>query len=184
MSLDQYNTEDADPLSSTNQAHNRPINGLAFSSDGFYLISLGMDEKIRLWDAYTGQNTLVNYGPHLRNRSRTTIKPLIVDESVWPPLIFVPSDDHQVLAFDMLDGRLIKRLRGSYGRVTSVDKRPGKEVSIVDAPYGIIMAHIEADAAAVQELYSASKDQEILVWEAPQKDWESTDRRPEVSEAA
>ncbi|KAI8576050.1 hypothetical protein K450DRAFT_258644 [Umbelopsis ramanniana AG] len=157
MSLDQYNTEDADPLSSTNQAHNRPINGLAFSSDGLHIISLGMDEKIRLWDAYTGQNTLVNYGPHLRNRSRTTIKPLIVDNGIWPPLIFIPSDDHQVLAFDMLDGSLVKRLRGSYGRVTSVDKRPGRE-----------------------ELYSASKDQEILVWEAPRKDSELIDRRPEA----
>ena len=135
MSLDQYNTEDSDPLSPTNQAHNRPINGLAFSTDGFHIISLGMDEKIRLWDAYTGRNTLVNYGPHLRNRSRTTIKPLIVDESVWPPLVFVPSDDHQLLAFDMLDGRLVKRLRGSYGRVTSVDKRPGKEASINSIRY-------------------------------------------------
>ncbi|CAM0137930.1 unnamed protein product [Umbelopsis sp. WA50703] len=128
MSFDQYNTENGDPLSSTNQAHNRPINGLAFSPDGFYILSLGMDEKIRLWDAYTGRNTLVNYGSHLRNRSNLTIKPLVVNEHIWPPLIFVPSDDHQVLAFDMLDGRLVKRLRGAYGRVTSVDKRPGKEV--------------------------------------------------------
>lgn len=130
MSFDQYNTENGDPLSSTNQAHNRPINGLAFSPDGFYILSLGMDEKIRLWDAYTGRNTLVNYGSHLRNRSNLTIKPLVVNEHIWPPLIFVPSDDHQVLAFDMLDGRLVKRLRGAYGRVTSVDKRPGKEVSL------------------------------------------------------
>ncbi|KAJ2955813.1 hypothetical protein NQZ79_g8249 [Umbelopsis isabellina] len=157
MSLDQYNTENGDPLSSTNQAHNRPINGLAFSPDGFYILSLGMDEKIRLWDAYTGRNTLVNYGSHLRNRSNLTIKPLVVNERIWPPLIFVPSDDHQVLAFDMLDGRLVKRLRGAYGRVTSVDKRPGKE-----------------------ELYSASKDQEILVWEAPRPDTEKNDKTPEA----
>jgi hypothetical protein len=34
----------------------------------------------------------------------------------------------------------------------------------------------------IQELYSASKDQEILVWEAPRKDSELLDRRPEVSE--
>ncbi|KAG0182116.1 DNA excision repair protein ERCC-8 [Apophysomyces sp. BC1034] len=67
---------------------------------------------------------------------------VVSDADVWPPLLYVPSDDHQVLVFRLWDGRLVKRLKGAYGRVTSAETRPG-----------------------FQELYSGSNDCEILVWE-------------------
>ncbi|KAI8393546.1 excision repair cross-complementing rodent repair deficiency, complementation group 8, isoform CRA_f [Radiomyces spectabilis] len=142
MSLDQDNAVDRDPLAETNLAHGKGVNGLTLSKDGTFLVSLGLDEKIRCWDTYSGHNTLVNYGSYFRNRFQSCLEAVVSDADVWPPLIYVPSDDHQVLVFGLLDGRLMARLRGAYGRVTSIEKRP-----------------------AYQELYSGSNDCEILVWE-------------------
>lgn len=142
MSLDQHNTPNNDPLNETNFAHGRGVNGLCFSSDGLYLITLGLDEKMRLWDTFTGRNMLVNYGAHWRNRFKSYMQATTSSSDVWPPLLHVPSDDHQVLVFELLTGKLSRRLKGAYGRVTCVERRP-----------------------IFQELYSGSNDCEILVWE-------------------
>ena len=40
-------------------AHNGHVNGLRFTSDGLFLVSFGTDNQLRLWDAFSGQNTLV-----------------------------------------------------------------------------------------------------------------------------
>lgn len=142
MSLDQHNTMGGDPLAETNIAHDKGVNGLTLSSDGFYLVSLGLDEKIRLWDTYNGRNMLVNYGSVWRNRFKSNIQATVSDNNVWPPLLYVPSNDRQVLVFELYSGQLSKRLKGAYGRVVCVENRP-----------------------CLQELYSGSNDCEILVWE-------------------
>ncbi|ORZ15891.1 DNA excision repair protein ERCC-8 [Absidia repens] len=147
MSLDQDNGVDRDPLAETNSAHgNKGVNGLTLTSDGRYLVTLGMDEKIRLWDTTNGHNTFVNYGSYWRNRFKSHLQAVVSDADVWPPLLFVPSDDQQVLVYSLLDGRLTKRLKGAYGRVTSVERR-----------------------SSYQELYSGSNEGEILVWEPTKK---------------
>ena len=61
-SLDQHNTatrENGTWLNRTNKAHDGVVNGLEFTADGAYLVSLGYDEKMRVWDLETGMNTLV-----------------------------------------------------------------------------------------------------------------------------
>ena len=40
-------------------AHGGHVNGLCFSSDGLFLASFGTDNHIRLWDTFSGRNTLV-----------------------------------------------------------------------------------------------------------------------------
>ncbi len=42
-------------------AHSGEVNGLCFSSDGLFLASFGSDNAVRLWDTFTGMNTLVNF---------------------------------------------------------------------------------------------------------------------------
>ena len=42
-----------------NTAHNGRVNGLCFSGDGLYLITMGTDDRMRLWNSSTGENTLV-----------------------------------------------------------------------------------------------------------------------------
>ncbi|KAI9275939.1 WD40-repeat-containing domain protein [Phascolomyces articulosus] len=129
MSLDQHNTDSSDPLADKNKVHGAGSNGLCFSGDSERLITLDLDEKIRMWDAYTGRNTLY-------------MEATVPGSDVCPLLLYVPSDDQQVLVYELNTGRLSRRLKGVYGRVTCVEKR-----------------------ASHQELYSGSMDCEILVWE-------------------
>ncbi|KAG2190926.1 hypothetical protein INT46_008968 [Mucor plumbeus] len=142
MSLDQDNAVLQDPLAETNTAHGKGVNGLSMTPDGRYLVSLGLDEKIRLWDTESGKNTLVNYGSSWRNRFKLHMEATVSSADVWPPLLYIPSDDRQVLVYRLLDGVLIQRLKGAYGRVICVEKRD-----------------------AYQEFYSGSNGGEILVWE-------------------
>jgi DNA excision repair protein ERCC-8 len=134
-------------LADTNTAHGKGVNGLTVTSDGRYLVSLGLDEKIRLWDTETGHNTFVNYGSNWRNRFKLGLEATVSSMDVWPPLLYIPSDDRQVLVYGLLDGTLIRRLKGAYGRVICVENRD-----------------------AYQELYSGSNGGEILVWEPPMHD--------------
>ena len=45
--------------SSVTTAHGGYVNGLHFTADGLHLVSFGTDDRLRLWDAITGRNTLV-----------------------------------------------------------------------------------------------------------------------------
>ncbi|OAD02295.1 hypothetical protein MUCCIDRAFT_111665 [Mucor lusitanicus CBS 277.49] len=144
MSLDQDNAAMRDPLAETNTAHGKGVNGLTMTPDGRYLVSLGLDEKIRLWDTESGENTFVNYGSSWRNRFKLHMEATVSSTEVWPPLLYIPSDDRQVLVYRLLDGVLVQRLKGAYGRVICVEKRD-----------------------AYQEYYSGSNGGEILVWEPP-----------------
>lgn len=138
---------DRDPLADANTAHGKGVNGLTVTNDGRYLVSLGLDEKIRLWDTETGHNTFVNYGSSWRNRFNLGLQATVSSTAVSPPLLYIPSDDRQVLVYGLLDGMLIRRLKGAYGRVICVENR-----------------------YAYQELYSGSNGGEILVWEPPMHD--------------
>lgn len=139
-------------MAETNTAHGKGVNGLSLTNDGRYLVSLGLDEKIRLWDTETGQNTLVNYGSNWRNRFQLSLEPTVSGPDVWPPLLYVPSDDRQVLIYRLLDGVLVHRLKGHFGRVSCIEKRD-----------------------AYQEFYSGSSASEILCWEPPMQDDDNDD---------
>ena len=41
-------------------AHGGYVNGLCFTADGLHLVTFGTDERVRLWDAFSGKNTLVS----------------------------------------------------------------------------------------------------------------------------
>ena len=38
----------------TGKAHQGAVNGLTWTDDGWYIISAGHDERMRVWDAATG----------------------------------------------------------------------------------------------------------------------------------
>ncbi|KAF9204398.1 DNA excision repair protein ERCC-8 [Haplosporangium sp. Z 27] len=140
-SLDFHNSNSA-PLAESNTAHTRTVNGVTFTPDGLHLITTGHDDKMRLWNLYTGQNTLTNYGTMIRNQFVHNLSPLISPMSAgFPNYVFHPSDDRSILMFDMMDGSLIKHLKGSYGRVTALAWRP-----------------------RTLEMYSAGSNHDILVW--------------------
>ncbi|KAI8603107.1 DNA excision repair protein ERCC-8 [Dissophora ornata] len=140
-SLDLHNSN-SPPLSESNSAHTRTVNGVNFTPDGLYLVTTGHDDKMRLWNMYTGQNTLTNYGTMIRNQFVHNLTPLISPISAGSVYyVLHPSDDRSILMFDLMDGSLAKRLTGSYGRVTALAWRP-----------------------RTQEIYSAGNDHDILAW--------------------
>ncbi|OLL25250.1 DNA excision repair protein ERCC-8 [Neolecta irregularis DAH-3] len=142
-SLDQHNSGEL--LGAMNTGHTGACNGLQFTSDGIHLISLGHDERIRVWDLVNGRNTLVGYPPIIRNRFMRNMNPCITDiRSVETPLIFVPSDDGYLLEFQLFEGALVKKAFGVNGRLTSVTGRVGEE-----------------------EIYTGASDGNILRWRTP-----------------
>lgn len=79
----------------------------------------------------------VSFGPYIRNQHRMEVAPWITPpEACLSPLVFVPSDDAEVLCFDLFSGQLVSRFRGmerhAIGRVTCVTGRPGHQVSEVE----------------------------------------------------
>lgn len=142
-SLDQHNTasrEQGGWLTTTNTAHDGVVNGLEFTSDGLHLVSIGHDEKMRVWDLESGLNTLVisdlktnvddqvSYGPVIRNQHRMEVLPWITPPDMCHlPLVYIPSDDAEILCFVLHTGKLVQRIRGmkrnARGRVTCVAGR-------------------------------------------------------------
>lgn len=57
-------------------------------------------------------------------------------EACLSPLVFVPSDDAEVLCFDLFTGHLVSRFRGmerhAIGRVTCITGRYGHQVFAVE----------------------------------------------------
>ena len=40
-------------------SHDGHVTGLKYTSDGLYIVSSGSDEKVKLWTAQDGKNTMV-----------------------------------------------------------------------------------------------------------------------------
>lgn len=86
---------------------------------------------MRLWNLYTGQNTLTNYGTMIRNQFVYSLVPVMSPMSAGSPTyVFYPSNDRSILMYDLMDGSLVKRLTGSFGRITALAWRPRTQVGI------------------------------------------------------
>ncbi|NWZ62211.1 ERCC8 protein, partial [Acrocephalus arundinaceus] len=60
--LDQHNGEKSKASSeAANTSHNGRVNGLCYTSDGLHLLTIGTDDRMRLWNSSTGENTLVSF---------------------------------------------------------------------------------------------------------------------------
>lgn len=137
--LDQHNGEIAKSSSeSANTAHNGRANGLCFTSDGLHLLTIGTDDRMRLWNSSTGENTLVNYG-RVCNGSRKNLK-LAVSHGCRPDFAFVPVDSC-IAVYDIYAGQLLTELRGHYNYVNCCTFQ-----------------------SYFQELYSGGSDVNILAW--------------------
>ncbi|XP_075382516.1 DNA excision repair protein ERCC-8 isoform X2 [Mycteria americana] len=56
--LDQHNGEKSKASSeAANTAHNGRVNGLCYTNDGLHLLTIGTDDRMRLWNSSTGENT-------------------------------------------------------------------------------------------------------------------------------
>ncbi|KAI8590429.1 WD40-repeat-containing domain protein [Geranomyces variabilis] len=137
-SLDQYNSAGSTHVSTeeTATAHTGAVNGLAFTSDGLKLVTTGHDQTPRLWDMPTLHNSLANYGPHIRNKARFALHPVITPlDACSPPLLFHPSDSRQTVVLDLFTGAEVMRLKKHTARVACAALRGGGTQDVFSGGY-------------------------------------------------
>ncbi|KAI9033577.1 WD40-repeat-containing domain protein, partial [Phycomyces nitens] len=118
-SLDNENAEFS--KIETNRAHQAAVNGLVLTLDGSSLVSLGLDEKIKHWSTYDHRHSRTHYyGSGVRNHVRHNCGLAVSDKDVWPPLVYLPNDNH-ISVFDVNRGNRVQELTGMFGRATCVD---------------------------------------------------------------
>lgn len=138
LSLDQHNGKGGSRSSAINTAHNGHVNGISFSSDGLHLLTYGTDDRLRLWDTFTGKNTLVNFG-RVHNPSRKAIK-LCQSSGTSNEVAFVPSGSN-IEVFEVLTGQHVVTFGGHYNNVNCCTYQQ----------------HFQA-------LFSGANDTNLLVW--------------------
>lgn len=164
-SLDQHNGKGIAISNSSTTAHNGHINGLTFSSDGLHLLSYGTDDSLRLWDVFSTENSLVNYG-RVYNLGRKHVQ-LAVSNGLSQDLVFVPSDNN-IIVFELYTGKRLAKLVGHYGNVNCCyyDKHFQELYSggvdthlLLWSPYGITEQRIESQSIVdVQGTQEAQQD--------------------------
>ncbi|KAK3091401.1 hypothetical protein FSP39_019634 [Pinctada imbricata] len=138
MHLDQHNGLESDNYFDGCTSHGGYVNGLCFTQNGLHLLSYGTDNRLRLWNTTTGQNTLVNYG-RIRNDSKKCVQFSVFNGS-RTNFVFVPEASN-IKVFDMHNGNRLSILRGHYTQVNC--------------------CKLHRD---YQELYSGGNDCNILIW--------------------
>eukprot|EP00069_Balaena_mysticetus_P018472 bmy_11406T0 len=138
ITLDQHNGKKSQAVESANTAHNGKVNGLCFTSDGLHLLTVGTDNRMRLWNSSNGENTLVNYGK-VCNDSRKGLK-FTVSCGCSSEFVFVPYGS-TIAVYTIYSGEQITMLKGHYKSV---------DCCVFQSNF--------------QELYSGSRDCNILAW--------------------
>lgn len=145
------------------KSHSGAVNGVLWDSSGDSLISSGHDEKIRVWDAHTGANTLTNFGPAVKNNHTSTLLPLLSPSSLTgvgtQKEILIYPNPRELLVYELHTGKLLSRLRTpSYANShTAVSAGSGTR-NVVNRTTSL------AWRAHDVEVYSAHSDGTIRCW--------------------
>jgi DNA excision repair protein ERCC-8 len=130
-------------------SHNGAVNSLVWSHDGVFLLSSGADNRLRLWAAASGANTLVNF-PRIRNQVPQGHSMAIGSDD---RTVFHPNGKH-IGVYNMLTGELLSQLDGHFDTIKGC----------VVCPYR-------------DELITGGLDRQILSWTPAadaQRAWRST----------
>lgn len=146
--------------STRRQAHRGPVNGIVWTENGRHLVTCGHDQRVRVWDTSTGANTLANFGPMVKNHGLAPCIPVLPPTQNFQPgadVMFYPNE-HEILAYELFDGKLFRRLR-----------RPQPEKRLPDtAPKGQRNTKERITSLAWRahdvEMYSAHQDGSIVAW--------------------
>jgi len=131
-------------------AHDDAITSLQWAPDGLFLYSSGKDNKIHMWNADNGKNTLVNFGGARNAAEKANQMAISSDGSV----LYHPNG-FDILALEAQTGRKLGLLRGHMDKVNCC----------VFHPFS-------------QELYSGGSDRQLLYWvPSMNEDKESGERR-------
>ncbi|EFR00039.1 DNA excision repair protein ERCC-8 [Nannizzia gypsea CBS 118893] len=162
---------------SRSRAHNGTVTGVRWTSNGSHLLSAGQDSRIRVWDASTGANTLVHFGPRIRNSASLHLAeraPLVLPESnsavtlspgheavLWPN--FNDQDDRgEIFMFGIHDGVLLKHLR--VPGLISREKLRGRPTALSAARINALAWRSNGASGEGMEMFSAHGDGTIRSW--------------------
>ncbi|PSN60625.1 WD40 repeat-like protein [Corynespora cassiicola Philippines] len=142
------------------KAHRGPVNGIVWTEDGKHVVTCGHDDRIRVWDTDTGANTLVNFGPMIRNSGLAPRIPLLVPalHSLTEQDVMFYPNRNEILGYELFEGKLIRRL-----------KLPEQHKPVAEASSKIqrnTKERVNALAwrAHDVEMYSAHSDGSISAW--------------------
>ena len=141
------------------KAHQGAVNGIKWTDGGSYIISAGHDERMRVWDAATGANTLASFGPTLKNSHLSNLPLITCPTSSLPPgkeVLFYPNEK-EVLMFELHEGRVLKRLKVPGPTMAAVRSKTGERN--VKSRTTAIVWRGQADG-----MYSAHTDGQIRAW--------------------
>ncbi|KAK6530052.1 hypothetical protein TWF694_003426 [Orbilia ellipsospora] len=113
-------------------AHVGGVNGLLWTSDGRRVVSAGMDGKIRVWGMEDGRNAGVVFPPVVRNKYQAAFPMVITGDQCGDDQMLWIGSEEQLVAFDIEDGRMLKRVgipkievKDGIGRITGLIDRKG-----------------------------------------------------------
>ncbi|KAJ5550817.1 hypothetical protein N7461_005515 [Penicillium sp. DV-2018c] len=182
--------ENRPAFSRSARAHNGPVTGVRWTSTGSHIVTTGQDSRIRVWDSATGANTLVHFGPRVRNASSSHLAervPLIVPRGamnpgnetlLWPN--FNEQDDRgEIFMFGLREGTFIKRLRVP-GLTAGSQHVRGRSSALSAARINDLVWRGNGASGEGIELFSAHGDGTIRAWVSRDPD----DELSETEEAA
>lgn len=167
------------------KSHSAAVNGLTWTGDGSYIISAGHDDRIRVWDAATGANTLASFGPTLKNGHLSNLPLVVTPPGTTAPtkdLLFYPNEK-EILVFELHEGRLLKRLKVPGPNIAAVRSRTG-ESNVKNRITGLVWRGLASG------IYSSHTDGQIRAWlprtaedDDLEEEEESLSRRDELEES-
>lgn len=179
-------------FSPTARAHNGPVTGVRWTSNGSHIVSTGQDARIRVWDAASGANTLVHFGPRVRNSSTSHLAeraPVLVPKGfmtpghetlLWPN--FNEQDDRgEIFMFELREGTFVKRLK-LPGVAMSQSQVRGRASALSAARINDLVWRGNGASGEGVELFSAHGDGTIRSWVSREEDGE-LDEEEEAAEA-
>eukprot|EP01103_Thecamoeba_quadrilineata_P014782 TRINITY_DN448_c2_g1_i2.p1 TRINITY_DN448_c2_g1~~TRINITY_DN448_c2_g1_i2.p1 ORF type:complete len:471 (-),score=101.38 TRINITY_DN448_c2_g1_i2:540-1952(-) len=137
-------------------AHDGSVLDASYTPDGRFLVSLGSDKKLRLWNTHTGANQLVNYGMLSSSRRSSVMTSKKISISRNGKVVFVPCGT-VLRSYHLLTGEeAMPPFTGHYEPINCSIFHPANEM-----------------------LFTAASDKQILVWTPKSR---SSQKEPEKIE--
>jgi DNA excision repair protein ERCC-8 len=137
-------------------------------------LTSGQDARIRVWDASTGANTLVHFGPRIRNAASSHLAeraPLILPGNVlasghetllWPN--YADQDDKgEIFMFELREGTFIKRLK-LPGIPSSRQEKRGRPTALSAARINALAWRGNGASGEGMEMFSGHGNGTIRAW--------------------
>ncbi|TYZ59020.1 hypothetical protein PybrP1_005245 [[Pythium] brassicae (nom. inval.)] len=125
-------------------AHLAGVNSLAYTPDGRFLLSSGVDQRLRLWNSATGEHAFANYEGVQNQVAARSVQMAVVQEAdaASSTLVFHPNGrDGQLNAYQVFGDRGTPLLRATahYGQITACVYRRTTRELFTGGEDGIIM---------------------------------------------